>query len=233
MRIACYIRCAKVYMEIREVLVRAGFACERFESEIPLLRALRRELFDLILADTDSHLSDEKPFYSWIKCRTDSIPVVLLFATTDIRSMAALAVNAGADDFINRPVDPEILIARLQVVWRRCRPSAPDRVIDVLGFTLEKQPSRLLDQGVPVDLTSREFALAWLFFSSPSRFLSHQFISITLWGVEDDIARHSIEQHVYKLRKKLKLGATRGVQIRNGYTKGYYLELCEDQAMLT
>jgi DNA-binding response OmpR family regulator len=115
-------------------------------------------------------------------------------------------------------------------VLRRCRPRQPDRVIDMLGFTLEKNTSRLLDQGVPVDLTSREFNLAWLFFSCPGKLLSRQFISVGIWGVDAEVTRHSIEQHVYKLRKKLKLNATRGVQIRSGYATGYCLELCENTA---
>jgi DNA-binding response OmpR family regulator len=227
MRIACYIRCANAFKDVQGVLASAGFDCERFESEIPLLRALRREEFDLILADTESHPVDEKTFYSWLNCRThSSIPVVLISSALDARSVA-LALNAGADDFINRPVDPQVLVARLRVVLRRYRPLPPHGTVDVQGFTLDKNAETLLDHGKRVELTPREFALAWLFFTSPGKFLSHQTISVAIWAVGNEIARHSIEQHVYKLRKKLNLSNARGVQIRNAYTKGYRLELCE------
>jgi DNA-binding response OmpR family regulator len=101
------------------------------------------------------------------------------------------------------------------------------------GFTLDRTTGRMLDRGAPVDLTPREFSLAWLFFSAPDRFLSHQRISVAIWTVGDEIARHSIEQHVYKLRKKLNLSAARGVQIRNAYTKGYRLELSEEPVLLS
>jgi DNA-binding response OmpR family regulator len=229
MRIVCYIRCNKTFDEVSAVLARSGFACHRFMSEIPLLRALRREMIDLILTDNAAGPADDTPFYSWLNCRThDSIPVVLLSGSLDARAIA-LALNAGVDDYIDRPCEPEVLVARLRAILRRSRTStrANDR-IEMLGFTLDKNPQRVLDRGVPVELTPREFALAWLLFSGPGQFLSRQTISVAIWAVGDEIAKHSIEQHVYKLRKKLNLNVGRGVYIKNLYTKGYCLERCAE-----
>lgn len=227
MRIACYIRCDKVFEEIHAVLARAGFDCERFHSEIPLLRRMRRQAFELILVDTEGDPMDEKRIYSWLNCRTgETTPVVLLSSVHCARTIA-LSLEAGADDFISRPVDPDVLIARLHAVVRRTSRKSPRRIVEMLDFTLDKDACRLLDRGVEVDLTPREFAMAWLLFSSPGVFLSRETISVAIWGVECEIARHTIEQHVYKLRKKLNLGAERGVQIRTAYTKGYCLELFE------
>jgi DNA-binding response OmpR family regulator len=231
MRIACYIRCDKVFNEVQGVLSRAGFECEHFQSEIPLLRSLRRQGFDLIMVDTEGDALDEKRIYSWLNCRTgESTPVVLLSSAYCARTIA-LALEAGADDYISRPVDPDVLIARLNAVLRRCSRKTPRRVVEMLDFSLDKDACRLLDHGVAVDLTPREFAMAWLLFSSPGTFLSRETISVAIWGVECEIARHTIEQHVYKLRKKLNLGVERGVQIRTAYTKGYCLEICEKVAL--
>jgi DNA-binding response OmpR family regulator len=227
MRIACHIRNDKVFVEIHATLARAGFDCERFQSEIPLLRRLRRQPFDLILVDTEGDPTDEKRIYSWLNCRTgETTPVVLLSSVYCARTIA-LSLEAGADDFISRPVDPDVLIARLHAVVRRTSRKSPRRVAEMLDFILDKDACRLLDRGVEVDLTPREFAMAWLLFSSPGVFLSRETISVAIWGVECEIARHTIEQHVYKLRKKLNLGVERGVQIRTAYTKGYCLEVCD------
>jgi DNA-binding response OmpR family regulator len=228
MRFACYVRCAIAYSEVQQMLAPAGFECHRFESEIALLRALRREQFDLILVDAEHGPVDEQMLYSWLNCRSHAgIPVVVLSSLNDARSMA-LALNAGADDFINRPCDPQVLIARMRVVLRRYRPTSMAEKVNLRGYTLEKSTGSILDRGNPVDLTPREFALAWLLFNSPGKFLSHQTISIAIWAIGHEIARHSIEQHVYKLRKKLNLSGERGVQIRSAYTKGYRLEISED-----
>jgi DNA-binding response OmpR family regulator len=231
MRIACYIRCDTVFNEVQAVLARAHFECERFQSEIPLLRRMRRQGFDLILVDTEGDPLDEKRIYSWLNCRTgETTPVVLLSSAYCARTIT-LSLEAGADDFINRPVEPDVLIARLQAVVRRSSRKTTRRVIEMLDFTLDKDACRLLDRGAPVELTPREFAMAWLLFSSPGIFLSRETISVAIWGVDCEIARHTIEQHVYKLRKKLNLCTERGVQIRTAYTKGYCLEICERVAM--
>jgi DNA-binding response OmpR family regulator len=140
------------------------------------------------------------------------------------------ALEAGADDFIRRPCEPDLLVARLNAVLRRTNRSngVVKRSIAMQGFTLDREAGVLLDRGVPVDLTPREFTMAWLFFSAPNTYMSRETISTSIWGVDSEITNRTIEQHVYKLRKKLSLGASRGIRIRTAYTRGYRLELCEE-----
>ena len=114
----------------------------------------------------------------------------------------------------------------MQAVLRRYRPKTARRSIELGGFLLDRESRRLLDNGVPVALTSREFTMAWLLFSSPGMYFSRDAISVSIWGVDSDVASRTIEQHVYKLRKKLHLCEERGVIIRTAYTHGYRLELC-------
>jgi DNA-binding response OmpR family regulator len=229
MRTACYIRSDAAYEELHEVLETAGFACQRFLSETSLLLTLRRQSYDLILVDTES--LDERSFYSWLGCRTGETAPLVLISPASSGSQIASALNAGADDFIRRPVDSTELIARLHAVLRRYHKTTIRCKVELLGFALDRGASRLLDRGVPVDLTPREFAMAWLFFSSPGIYLSRETISAMIWGVESGIANRTIEQHVYMLRKKLNLCAERGVRIRAAYTKGYRLELVDDAAL--
>jgi DNA-binding response OmpR family regulator len=229
MHTACYIRCDEAYSQLQPVLETAGFVCERFVNETSLLLTLRRQSFDLILVDTES--LDEKSFYSWLGCRTGETAPLVLLSPASSGSQIALALDAGADDFIRRPIDPVELIARLHAVLRRYHKTTVRSTVELLGFALDRGACRLLDRGVPVDLTPREFAMAWLFFSSPGVYLSRETISAMIWGVESGIANRTIEQHVYMLRKKLSLCAERGVRIRAAYTKGYRLELVDDVAL--
>jgi DNA-binding response OmpR family regulator len=150
----------------------------------------------------------------------------LLLSSTAEAGEIARALNAGADEFISRPCEPAVFIVRVRRLLRRPSPAAPP-MIDVRGFTLNKTKATLLDRGVPVELTPRQFALAWLFFSSIGRMVSHHAIGTAIWGTGTSEVKHSIEQHIYKLRRKLRLGAARGVQIACAYTAGYYLERCD------
>jgi DNA-binding response OmpR family regulator len=229
MRTACYIRSDAAFAEVQPVLETAGFDCERFLNETALLLTLRRQSFDLVLVDTES--LDERSFYSWLGCRTGETAPLVLMSPASSGSQIALALDAGADDFIRRPIDPVELVARLHAVLRRYHKTTVRSTVELLGFALDRGACRLLDRGVPVDLTPREFAMAWLFFSSPGVYLSRETISAMIWGVESGIANRTIEQHVYMLRKKLNLCPERGVRIRAAYTKGYRLELVDDAAL--
>jgi DNA-binding response OmpR family regulator len=230
MQIACYTVCTNRFKQVLDILASAGFGCQRVESHVALMRALRRNPCDLIVADVDADLTAGAGFYAWLHCRTaNNIPVVLLSSTADPRA-AARALNAGADEFISQPCDPAVFLARVHRLLRRSRPVASP-VIHLRGFTLDRYKESILDRGIPVELTRIEFALAWLFFSTNGRIVSYQVIRTAIWGSGDNDAKHKMEHHVYKLRKKLGLVATRGVQIGCAYSEGYYLELRDDGEM--
>jgi DNA-binding response OmpR family regulator len=231
MNIACYIRDEKMARRVQEMLNDAGFDCESFLSEIALLRTLRRRDFDLILVESGSKSLSDEGVFSWLNCRTgESTPVVLMSATHS-PDRVANALNAGADDFISNSSDPVEMVARLKAVVRRYKRHSVQRTITLEGFSLDHDSRCLLDRGVPIDLTPREFTMAWLLFSSAGFYLSRETISTAVWGVDSEIASRTIEQHIYKLRKKLQLNAERGVLIHTAYTQGYRLELYNSEVL--
>lgn len=230
MQIACYIRCDATFRHVQTVLAHAGFDSIRFTSETALLRTMRRQDFNLILVETDNKAADDEGIYSWLNCRTgESTPVVLLSAVHNPNQVAR-ALDAGADDCIQQPFESVELVARIHAILRRTNKKNTRRTIEALGFRLDQETYRMYDRGVEVDLTPREFTMAWMFFSSPGTYLSRSTISTAIWGVDSDIAARTIEQHIYKLRKKLNLSTERGAMIRTAYTKGYCLQLNEEAA---
>lgn len=148
-------------------------------------------------------------------------------------AQVAAAFEAGIDDIMGCSVDPAVFVARLNAILRRCNCANTRRVVEMQGFMLDRDACLFLGRGTPVTLTPREFVMAWLFFSAPGFYLSRETISVAVWGVDIDIASRTVEQHVYKLRKKLNLCSERGVRIRTAYSKGYRLELCEEMAQPT
>lgn len=228
MRIACQIRCVTAYQNVQDALARAGFDCVHFISETSLMRALRHEAFDLLLLDANTEAREGHGIFSWLHCLSgNSTPVVLLSSACNSARIAQ-ALEAGADDFINGVFEPRELVARVNAVLRRYRKTDTRRRIEAQGFTLDLDASTVLDRDTAIELTAREFKMAWLFFSSPGTYLSREAICAAVWGIDSDIATRTIEQHVYKLRRKLILSNDRGVRIRTAYTKGYRLELCND-----
>ncbi|HEY8608100.1 MAG TPA: response regulator transcription factor [Noviherbaspirillum sp.] len=227
MSIAVYIRNESFLDHVRRVLLRAGFKCEHFATEIAFMRGLRRSEFELILIDVPVEPSDDDAILSWLNCRpVDNTPVLV---TSPLKNafVAALYLNSGADDFLYRPFEPIEFIARTHALLRRVRRRSARTRIELAGFHLDREAARFQYRGEPIELTPREFSIAWLLFSSPGVFISRETISVTIWSTDSEVAGRTIEQHIYKLRKKLCLGPDRGVVLRTAYNQGYRLEVLD------
>jgi len=232
MNIALCMRDHFIGAQVSDLMVREGFGYELFRHESALMRVLRhRGGIDLALIDIGLEPSVEENVFSWLSCRTGETVPVLLVSSHWNAQRVALALEAGADDCIAKPFDGVELVARMKAVLRRAGGAgrAERTRLDMAGFTLDKSHGILLDRGKPVALTPREFALAWMFFSNPGARITRESISLAIWGADKDIANRTIEQHVYKLRKKINLDATRGVALRTTYGQGYRLELVEER----
>lgn len=228
--IGCYIRNDVVYTRIKTMLGQAGFEYERFTSENALLRMVGRRAFDAMIIDIGTNMADAEWFFSWLNCRSGDHTPVLAISAANNPEFAALALDSGADDFLHAQFEPLEAMARLRAAIRRCAPRVSGRSISLEGFVLDRETSKIVYAGQPIELTPREFIMAWLFFSSPGIYISRTTIGSTIWSADGEIAGRTIEQHVYKLRKKLQLGAERGVTIRTAYSQGYRLETVQKSA---
>lgn len=223
--VGCYIKNDRVYAHVKTVLAQAGFEYERFPTANGLLRMIGRRQFDVLLIDLGTNLAEAEFFVSWLTCRSGDHTPVIALSDAHNAEFAALALDAGADDFISGQFEALESIARIRSAIRRCNPRSNGRTISIGGYTLHRESSILTYAGERVDLTPREFTMAWLFFSSPGVYISRATIGATIWSADSDVAGRTIEQHVYKLRKKLQLGPERGAKIRTAYSQGYRLEI--------
>lgn len=225
MKIACHILNNSVLQQVRSVLVQAGMECENFPSETLLVRGIRREPFALILVDLHAESQDSESIFSWLNCRSGELTPVLILSPISRADFVATALNAGADDFIPRPFESVEMIARIHALLRRSGKKPARRMIDLAGFSLDREACTFSYRGTPIELTPREFTMAWLLFSTPGVYISRETIGTAVWGTNSEIAGRTIEQHVYKLRKKLQAKGDAGVIIRTAYSQGYRLEI--------
>jgi DNA-binding response OmpR family regulator len=210
---------------LSQLLESSGARCHCFASAEGVMHATHHGGFDVAVIDTRGHRSPEDNLLAWVRGRhATSTAIVLLTADTQPDNLVR-AFDAGADDVETVPIAVEVLAARLRAVQRRVRRGQDDHQrIHLAGYTLDRSTGAVQDRGRAVELTPREFAMAWFLFSRPSTFLSRDAISMAVWGLHADIAEHTIEQHVYMLRKKLRLSQDRGVWVRAAYGRGYRLE---------
>lgn len=205
-------------------LEEAGHTAQRFHSGGPFLRSLRQDTFDLTILDWDlpdttgiDILERIREYCGW------SMPV--LFVTVrDREEDVVLALEAGADDYLSKPVSKPVLAARLVALGRRVRAPETSQVLEAPPYSLDQESNTITRSGEVIALTDKEFQLATCLFRNAGRLLSRAHLLSEVWGVHSDLSTRTVDTHVSKLRRKLGLSAEVGWRLRAVYQHGYRLE---------
>lgn len=141
-------------------------------------------------------------------------------------------LNAGADDFMARPIRAGELEARVNALFRRSYPGRQEAEM-VFGPYHFYPPSRTLKvRGTPVELKNREYELALFLFQNLGRLLSREHLHEAVWGLGIEALSRSLDTHVSRLRTKLDLRPANGFLLLAIYGLGYRLETIDENTML-
>lgn len=196
------------------------------EDELPLAEAMERRLTswgyevrcvrefqNLIPAFTafDPHLvllDLMLPFfngYHWCReiRKISHVPVVFLSSASDDMNIV-MAMNLGGDDFIPKPVDPNVLTAKLQAVLRRTYDMAGKiPVLEHRGAVLNLNDATLVYQGAKIELTRNEFRILQALMESKGKVVSRDTLMTRLWEMDTYVEENTLTVNVTRLRKKL------------------------------
>lgn len=210
---------------IRRWLEGAGHSCHHFDRGHALRRSLARESFDLYILDWHLPDVDGLEVLKEIRARSPRSPVI--FATVRGRDDdIAHVLQAGADDYIAKPVRQGELLGRIQAVARRAQgeaAAAPER-LELAPFTIERRERRILRGGQPVALTDREYELALFLFQNVGKLLSRSHLQEAVWGLGAKAQTRTVDTHMSRLRGKLGLTEENGWLLASVHQFGYRLE---------
>jgi DNA-binding response OmpR family regulator len=149
------------------------------------------------------------------------VPIVMLTAKGQEEDVI-LGLTLGADDYITKPFRTGELIARAKALLRR---RGADRVVQRFGdCEIDMTARRVLRNGVPVELTAREFALLAYFASRPGRALARDTILNAVWGTSVFVTPRSIDRCVATLRSKVEPDPHNPIYIQTIREIGYRFE---------
>jgi DNA-binding response OmpR family regulator len=170
--------------------------------------------FDLLILDIGLPKVDGFTVLRRLREGRVDIPVVILTARDSVRDRVA-GLESGADDYIPKPFAFDELLARVRLRLRADRvPEATILRVGEIGLDLRTRRAQV-GQSI-VDLTSREFALAEVFFRHPDQVLSREQLLSAAWGFDFDPESNVVDVYVRYLRQKL--GADRIETVRGtGY----------------
>lgn len=150
---------------------------------------------------------------------------ILMLTAMDAEQSVVQALCTGADDYVVKPCADAVLLARVDALLRRLAPPrSPSTCIEVGPYRLDYALQQVTLAGQLVELTPREFDLAWMVFSHPSRLITRQELQAAIWGKNSELGSHTLAQHVYTVRKKFQL-AKFGAKLVAVYASGYRLDL--------
>jgi DNA-binding response OmpR family regulator len=207
-------------------LTHAEHSVECFGNAAAFLRAVRRDSFDLYVLDWI--LPDLSGIEVLKKVRGDMddfTPVIIATAKNDETSIVK-GLEAGADDYLAKPIRQAELVARVAAILRRVGGRKPkDSVLDVSPYSLSTDTKTISLNGEAINLTNREFELAHFFFRNTGKMISRGHILEEIWGIDNkSVSTRTVDTHVSRLRKKLDLSEQNGWKLSAIYQHGYRLE---------
>ena len=111
--------------------------------------------------------------------------------------------DAGADDYIVKPIKPRVLVSRLKAMLRRSQVQEEANASEVGGLTIDRDRYVVKMDGKELTLPKKEFELLNLLISSPGKVFNREKILTSVWGEEVVVGDRTIDVHVRKLREKL------------------------------
>lgn len=135
--------------------------------------------------------------------RTSKCPIMFISSAADNMNIVT-AMTMGADDFIAKPFDLGVLVAKIQALLRRSYDFAADiGTIEVRGAVLNTGDATLTFNGEKIDLTKNEYRILETLFESRGKLVSRETLMNKLWETDSYVDENALSVNVMRLRKKL------------------------------
>jgi len=114
--------------------------------------------------------------------------------------------EAGADDYITKPIKPKVLVSKIKALLRRLNDAASEvnsEVMSIGDLTIDREAYKIISKGVEIVLPRKEFELLSLLASKPGKVFKRDEILDKVWGNEVVVGGRTIDVHIRKLREKI------------------------------
>lgn len=168
------------------------------------------------------------PFYNgyyWCEeiRKVSKVPIIFLSSASDNMNIV-MAMNMGGDDFIAKPFDMGVLIAKIQAVLRRTYDfTASVSIIEHRDLILNTENNTLTYKGENIDLTKNEYRIIHVLMTNRDKVVSREKLMEKLWESDSFVDENTLTVNVNRLRKKLDaIGAKNMIATKHGI--GYILQ---------
>jgi two-component system, OmpR family, response regulator RegX3 len=202
---------------------------DTYETGRAFMEAVAKKSYDLLLVDWVLPDYDGGQVIAWIRETVGWATPIIVTTVRDTEADIVAGLRAGADDYLVKPLKSLELIARIETVGRRVKARRLP-VVHAGAYEIDTERRSIRIEGKPVELTQKELDLAYYLFSNPGKLFSRNHLLDKIWGINAVIDTRTVDTHVSRLRRKLKLNAELGWHLQPVYGYGYRLD-CKESVL--
>jgi two-component system OmpR family response regulator len=189
------------------------------------LSLLKAEPVELVVLDWQLPKLGGLDLLRWIRTHLGNEPAVLFLTNRTLEVDVATAFEAGADEYVGKPVREIEFAARVKALLRRMsRTAGATDPICVGEYTMDPVSRSISLRGNTIELTAKEYLLAAYLFNNLGKIISRELLGKLAWGRELDYSSRTIDTHIYRVRQKLTLCPENGLHLTSVYAHGYRLD---------
>ena len=186
-------------------LINSGFITKSASNGLEAIKKAKKFIPDIILLDV--MMPEMDGIEACIKIReiktlTNTRIIFLSARGEDFTQIAAF--DAGADDYISKPVKPKILLKKISSIAKRLdRNKNPSGILDLGEIIIDRESYLVTINKDEKNLPRKEFELLYLLATKPGKLFTREEIMLKVWGTEIFVGDRTIDVHIRKLRKKI------------------------------
>lgn len=191
----------KLRNEVSTLLERNGYRCFTSDNYANMIRDIITLHPDLVLLDLNLPVYDGFYICKEIRKQSDIPIIVVTSSKSDLDELDVL--NLGADDFINKPFNPRILLARISSVLKRTSGKSKSMILSHNGAVLDVLKSKVSHEDESVELTKNELGILKVLMENKGNIIPRDEIISSLWDMAEFVEDSTLSVNINRLRKKL------------------------------